>query len=117
MQIEFISMLASAQKAAASASIERVWQFAGNIAGAKPEVMDRMDADGTMEAYADMLGVGPKILVPLDKADTVRKRRAQQAVMAQSAQQAMAAVQGAKTLSETHVGGGINALQRVTGQA
>jgi hypothetical protein len=117
MQIEFISMLASAQKAAASASIERVWQFAGNIAGAKPEVMDRMDADGTMEAYADMLGVGPKILVPLDKADAVRKQRSRQAAMAQSMQQAMAAVQGAKTLSETHVGGGINALQRVTGQA
>jgi hypothetical protein len=117
MQIEFISMLASAQKAAASASIERVWQFAGNIAGAKPEVMDRMDADGTMEAYADMLGVGPKILVPLDKANAVRKQRAQQAAMARTAQQAMAAVQGAKTLSETHVGGGVNALQRVTGQA
>ncbi len=117
MQIEFISMLASAQKAAASASIERVWQFAGNIAGAKPEVMDRMDADGTMEAYADMLGVGAKILVPIDKANAARKQRAQQAAQAQTAQQAMAAVQGAKTLSETHVGGGVSALQRMTGQA
>jgi len=52
LQVEFISMLAQAQKAVATGAIERFWQFGGQIAALKPEAADRLDADGTMEAYA-----------------------------------------------------------------
>ena len=57
LTVEFISMLAQAQKAVATGAIERFWQFGMQIAAAKPEAMDRLDADGTMDAYADMTGV------------------------------------------------------------
>jgi len=52
LQVEFISMLAQAQKAVATGAIERFWQFGGQIAALKPEAADRLDLDGTMEAYA-----------------------------------------------------------------
>jgi hypothetical protein len=51
LQVEFISMLAQAQKAVATGAIERFWQFGGQIAALKPEALDRLDADGTMDAY------------------------------------------------------------------
>jgi hypothetical protein len=51
LQVEFISMLAQAQKAVATGAIERFWQFGGQIAALKPEAADRLDPDGTMEAY------------------------------------------------------------------
>jgi hypothetical protein len=57
LQVEFISMLAQAQKAVATGAIERFWQFGGQIAALKPEAADRLDPDGTMEAYADMTGI------------------------------------------------------------
>lgn len=75
LQIEFISLLASAQKAAATGAIERFWQFGAQIAALKPEAMDRLDADGTMEAYADMTGVPAGIVVDKDQAEKVRAAR------------------------------------------
>jgi hypothetical protein len=50
LQVEFISMLAQAQKAVATGAIERFWQFGGQISALKPEAADRLDPDGTMEA-------------------------------------------------------------------
>ncbi len=52
LQVEFISMLAQAQKAVATGPIERFWQFGSQIAALKPEAADCLDPDGTMEAYA-----------------------------------------------------------------
>jgi hypothetical protein len=63
LQVEFISMLAQAQKAVATGAIERFWQFGGQIAALKPEAADRLDADGTMEAYADMTGIPSGVMV------------------------------------------------------
>jgi hypothetical protein len=75
VQIEFISLLASAQKAAATGAIERFWQFGAQIGALKPEALDRLDADGTMEAYADMTGVPAGIVVDRAKAEVIRTAR------------------------------------------
>ena len=77
VQVEFISMLASAQKAASTGAIERFWQFGAQIGAVKPEALDRLDPDGTMDAYADMTGVPASILVDLAKAQAARQQRAQ----------------------------------------
>ncbi|MBN9086251.1 MAG: hypothetical protein J0J01_05045 [Reyranella sp.] len=45
-----------AQKSVATAGIERMWQLGAQIGALKPEALDRLDADGTMDAYADMTG-------------------------------------------------------------
>jgi hypothetical protein len=116
LTIEFISMLAQAQKAVATGAIERFWQFGMQIAAAKPEAMDRLDPDGTMDAYADMTGVPAGITVELDKALKVRAARAK----AQQQQAALANVQQlaatAKNASQIDVGGGANAVQLALGR-
>lgn len=72
LRIEFISLLASAQKAAATVSLERFWQFGQAIAQLKPEAIDRLDADGTLEAYAELTGVPHAALVPAERATATR---------------------------------------------
>ncbi len=115
IQVDYISMLSMAQRGISTAGIEKLWGFAGNIAAVKPEILDKLDPDQTIDEYAAALGVTPKIVVGDDKVAEMRQERARQAQVAQAAQLGMGAVQGAKTLSETDVGGGANALQVMLG--
>src|SRR6185436_5249380 len=117
IQVDYISMLAMAQKGIATAGIEKLWAFAGNLAAVKPDILDKLNSDQTIDEYASALGVSPKIIVSDEDAAKARQGRAQQAQMAQAAEMAATAAQGAKTLSETDVGGGINAMQMMLGNA
>lgn len=116
MQVEFISILAQAQKAVATAGIERMWQFGAQIGAIKPEALDRLDADGSMDAYSDMTGVPADILIDRAKAEKMRAARAQaaaqQAAMAQAEQLATIG----KTAGEIDVGGGANAVSAMLGR-
>lgn len=115
LDVELISVLAQAQKAASLGSIERTFAFAGSIAGAKPEVLDKLNADAAVDRYAEDIGAPAGIIVGEDEVAKIREQRAQQMAQQQALANAGAMVQGAKTLSETDVGGGRNALQAVTG--
>ena len=115
VQVDYVSMLAMAQRGLATAAIEKVWGFAGNLAGVKPEVLDKLDPYETIDEYADALGVSPKLVIPTDDAKAAAAARAKQAAMAQAAQSGQAAAQGAQTLSQTDVGGGKNALEVMLG--
>ena len=114
-KVKYTSILSQMQQAAGTASIERLYQFAGNLAGILPEVLDKFDIDDTIDEYAEMLGTPPRILLSQDQVDAKRKARAQQQQQQTALQNSMAAVQGAQTLSQTDVGGGINALQAMVG--
>ncbi len=116
LQVEFISLLASAQKAAATGAIERFWQFGARIGALRPEALDRLDPDGTMDAYADMTGVPSAVIVDLKKADGLRRARARVQAGQAALQQGLDLVKGAKTASEIDVGGGLNAVQAMLGR-
>lgn len=115
--IQCISTLADAQKSTATTGIERLVAFVGNLAAAKQDVLDNVDFDEAVREYADLLGVTEKLIVAQKKRDEARQQRAQQMQAAQQAQMAAAAAQGGKVLSETDVGGGQNALQKMIGAA
>jgi hypothetical protein len=117
VQIEYVSMLALAQRAAATAGIERTYAFAGSIAAAKPEVLDNLDEDETINYYAELMGVPPKLVRDPKVVMQIRQNRAQQQQAAAMAQLTQAGVQGAQTLSQTDVGGGQNALASMLGNA
>ncbi len=110
VKVEYISLLADMQRATATSSIERVWGFAGNIGAAKPGVLDNLDEDATMEVYADLMRVPPKILTTKQQRKALRDARNQQQQMATQMQVGAEAVNAGKVLSETDVGGGQNAL-------
>lgn len=91
LRIEYISIMAQAQKAMAVGNIERFTGYLANVAGFKPEAIDRFDVDAAIEEYADAVAVPPKLVVPLELAQQGRAQRAeaeQQAVATQGAMQA-----------------------------
>jgi hypothetical protein len=112
---EFISLLAQAQRAVGTTSIEQLFRFAGGLVAVVPNAMDNLDVDKAIEAYADMTGVTPEIVRDPAKVAAMRQAQQQQEAAAQAAQQGQAAVQAAQTLSQTDVGGGANALQLMAG--
>ena len=123
LQIEYVSMLAMAQKAVQTAGIERILGLAGHMAAVKPTILDNLDFDETFREYSDLLGNSQRIMVPKDIVSKVRALRAKQ--QAQQQQTALAshmatevtpALTGAaQDLSTTDVGGGLNALQALMG--
>ena len=115
MNIEFVSMLAQAQRATAAAGIERLLQLAGGLVGVKPEVMDNIDCDEALDQYSYLLNNSPKIILSPEALKAVRDARAQQNQQMQQAAMAQQLSEGAKNLSQTDVGGGQNALAAMLG--
>jgi hypothetical protein len=118
VQIDFVSMLETAQNASQMAGIERIFQLTGNLAGVDPAVMDTVDFDYGIQKASHLLHNDPKLIRSPDVLAQIRKQKQQQAQqdeMAQHADTAQKLAGGAKTLSETDVGGGQNALQAMMG--
>lgn len=113
LNVEFVSMLAQAQRAIATNGVDRFVGNLGVIAQMKPEVLDKLDADRWADAYADMLGIDPELIVPGEQVALIRQQRAQQQ---QAAQQAALLAQGADTAAKLASAdtSGANALTDVT---
>lgn len=105
IKVDYISMMAQAQRAIGTASIERLAGFVGNLAGAMPSVLDKFDADQAIDEYADMLGVPPRVVLSDDKVKEVRAAREQQLAQQQAMEQIGQGAQAAKVLSEADTGG------------
>jgi hypothetical protein len=108
-------MLAEAQKAAQTTGAERFFAQIGNIAAVHPEILDIPDWDYSMTQYGLSLGLDPRAIKGTAELAAIRQARAKAQQTQQQTEMSLAAVQGAKTLSETQVGGGQNALQAMIG--
>lgn len=115
INIEFVSMLATAQRAAASSGIERLFAFSGNLAAVDPSAMDNIDIDFAIERYSALLDNDPQLIRPAEMLEAIRANRMKQQQKAQQMAQVQQGADAAKVLSETDVGGGQNALQKMTG--
>src|SRR6185437_5419999 len=104
IQIEYVSMLALAQRAAATAAMERTAGMVGQMYAIYPEVKDVLDPDEFLREYAELLNTPHKILRPAEIVAQLRQAAAQKQQAQAQLQLGMAAVQGAKTLSDTPVG-------------
>ncbi|EMO8770748.1 MULTISPECIES: portal protein [Klebsiella/Raoultella group] len=100
LRIEYISVMAQAQKSIGLSSLSSTVGFIGQLAQAKPEALDKLNVDQAIDAFAEMSGVSPTVIVPQERVEQVREQRAQQQQQQQMVAMGMAAAQGAKTLSE-----------------
>lgn len=100
LRIEYISVMAQAQKSIGLSSLSSTVGFIGQLAQAKPEALDKLDVDQAIDAFAEMSGVSPTVIVPQEQVEQIRQQRAQQQQQQQAMAMGMAAAQGAKTLSE-----------------
>ena len=115
ISIEYISMLAQAQKAVGIGSLDRIVGTVGQMAAVQPEALDKLNTDEIIDEYSNMLGISPDLIVANEQVAMIRQQR--QAAQAQAEQ--MAAIpemaKTAKTLSETPVGEN-TALENVASQ-
>lgn len=100
LNVEYVSMLAQAQQAVGTNSVDRFVFTLGQVAQLKPDVLDNLDSDHWAEAYSDMLGVDPRFLVPGEQVALIRQQRAQAAQQAQAQANAPQQAQAAKNISQ-----------------
>ena len=104
LAVEFISMLAEAQRAIGANSIDRFVGSLGTIAGLKPEVLDKFDSDAWADEYSDMLGVDPKLIIGNAQVAVVRQARAKAQEMQQKLQAAQQVSETAKNFGQSGAG-------------
>lgn len=100
LRIEYISVMAQAQKSIGLSSLERFVGFVGNVSQANPSALDKLNIDNAIDSYAEMSGVSPTVVVPDEEMQQAREARAQQQQQQQAMQMGMAAAQATKTLSD-----------------
>jgi hypothetical protein len=113
IEIQYVSILAVAQQALAAAPTERWVGLIGNLAGAVPDVLKVPDWDALIRNYGLDIGVAAKNMRPREDVQQDQEDAKDNEEAAQAGATGLAAVQAAKLLSETQVGGGANALQGI----
>lgn len=116
LRVEYISIMAQAQKLIATGSIERFGNFLGSAAQVRPDILDNADWDRMARGYADALGVPPDMVLSEDRVAVLRSERAKQQAQARLMEQMQQAAQSAKTLGDTSMEGD-TALTRLMGGA
>lgn len=101
IEVEFISVLAQAQRLIGLGGIERTFGFASSIAGAFPEVLDKLDADAAMDEYGDIVGIAAKVMRSAEGVAKVRAARQEAQAQAAAAEQAPNMANAAKAGAET----------------
>ena len=122
LTVQFVSILALAQKAAATGGLERIIGIVGNMFGVYPEVKYILDPDAYLREFNELLGNPQKILRGADQVQALKQadqqKAAQQQAMAGADHATQIAGQGAQVgqlLANTDVGGGTSALSAILG--
>ena len=102
IKVEYISIMAQAQKLVGLGGIERFANFVGGIAGLAPGILDKVDGDQIVDYYGDLTSIPPGIVRSDDEANGLREQRAQAQAQQQQAEQAAMAAQTAKDLSQAN---------------
>lgn len=115
LKVEYISIMAQAQKLLGIESVEKLIGFAGQVGQMHPESLDKVDLDEAIEVYGDQLSVPSKIIRTDDDVQQIRDQRAKAQQQQQQAQAIQQGAQTAQTLSQTDTGGD-NALTALLNQ-
>jgi hypothetical protein len=102
LKIEYVSLLAQAQRMVGVAAIERTVGFVGSLAQIKPEALDKINADAMVDEFADQIGPPVKTIRSTEEVASIREQRAQHEQAAQAMQMLESGAGSAKLLSEAN---------------
>lgn len=116
LKVEYVSIMAQAQKLVGLGGIERFMSFCRGIAESDPElaqtVKDKVDFEQSIDIYADQTSIPPGMVRPDEDVQKIKQGREQAQKAAQAAEVAKQAAGAAKDLSQADMGGD-NALTRM----
>ena len=101
LKVEFVSILAQAQKATGARSMDRLLNSVQLMANMNPEVLDKIDFDQTVDEYASMFAVRQGVVRSDDDVAVIREQRAQVQAQAQAQEQARGIAETAKIVGDT----------------
>lgn len=114
LNIEFISMLAQAQRAITTNSTDRFIVGLLTVAKGKPSVMNKLNEKAWADDYGDSLGVNPKIINSDEDVAAIEQAQAKQMQQERTAAMAESASKTAQNLANSPTGGDPNVLTDVT---
>lgn len=115
LKIEYIGMLAQAQRLVGLNPMEQYAGFVAQLAGLDPSALDKLDIDQLVDEYAHDLGVPASLVRSDDVVAAIREQRAQAQRQQQMQEQMQSALEGAATASEIKLPGNENLLSGLLG--
>lgn len=115
IKVEYISILAQAQKMVKTSTIERTVGFIGQVAAAKPAIMDLFDEDELGTEYSNMMGLPPNILRDKEEVAAIRADRQKQQEKMQYQEDMHKTSEIAKNLGSAKLNKDQNALGALAG--
>lgn len=117
LKIEYVSIMAQAQKAVGISTIERGVRFVVDLATAKQDasVYDKLDVDQAIDEYFDALGTPPRMVRGDERVEALRAGRAE----AEAAMQQQEAIRGGAEIAKDLAGAKLeedSALKRLIQQ-
>ena len=115
LKVEYISIMAQAQKLIGIGSVDRFSGFIANAAPIMPSILDKVDGDQLVTHYGDLLSIKPGIIRTEDETNAIRAQKAQQMQAQQMAQNIPQAASAVKSLADSNLDGD-SALKRILDQ-
>ena len=103
LRVEYVSVMAQAQRAAGLGAIHQLVAFVGQMAQMDPRVLVKFDSLQAVDEYAIAVGTPANLVLPDDKVQSILEAKAQQEQKQQAMAQMMAATQGAKNLGQASI--------------
>ena len=101
--IEYISVMAQAQKLAGIGSIERFVGFVGQVGSIDPVAVQKMNTEAIIENYAEHVGIDPSLIKTKEEMEELLAEQAEQQAQEQENIETQESINSAKTLSETNM--------------
>lgn len=101
LKVEFISIMSQAQKAINKTNIEQFSGYVGSMMEAIPSIVDKLDADQSVDEYAEAINLPPSVVRSDEMVAEIRQQRMAQQQQEQQLMRLEQVAQGAKLMSET----------------
>lgn len=116
LRVEYISIMAEAQKLLGIEGIERFAHFATGILQVNPQSAAGIDFDDMLSQYGQKLSIPPTIIRSEEERNAILKQQQEMMAQRQQLENAQTGADTAQTLSNTDTGGD-NALTQLLSQA
>ena len=105
LKIEFVSVLAQAQRAVGLQAVDRFLGTVGNMSALWPNAKDKVKVDNVIDRYGEYLGMDPELIASDEEVAAVREQRAKAAEQAAQQEQMAQQAETAQKLAATPTGG------------
>ena len=103
LSVEYVSILAQAQRLVSVGSLDRLGGYIGNLSTIWPEARHKFDALQAADEYAEALGTSPKVIRSDDEVDAIVLAEQQSQAQAAAMEQGQALAETAKTASDVNL--------------